>query len=66
MIRPDPARVARIMQETGMDRLQAHRHEQQRLDIVARFDAARAEAARKCVEEWAGRMVSAKQASATK
>jgi hypothetical protein len=59
VIRPDPARVERVMRETGMDRLQAYRHEQQRLDIVGRFDAARAEAARKCADDWADRMVGA-------
>ena len=54
------------MRETGMDRLQAYRHEQQRLDIVARFDVARAEAARKRADDWADRVVSAEQVGATK
>lgn len=50
VIRPDPARVERIMQETGMDRLQAHRHEVQRLGLVARFDEARRVAAARAVD----------------
>jgi hypothetical protein len=66
VIRPDPARVERVMRDTGMDRLQAYRHEQQRLDIVARFDVARAEAARKRADDWADRVVSAEQVGATK
>ncbi len=41
MIRPDPARVERIMADTGMDRLQAVRHEQQRMELVRRSDEAR-------------------------
>ena len=31
MLRPDSANVDKVMQETGMDRLQAWRHVQQRM-----------------------------------
>lgn len=53
MIRPDPARVERIMQDTGMDRLQAVRHEQQRMELVRRHDEARQVAVDRAVARMA-------------
>lgn len=53
MIRPDPARVERVMADTGMDRLQAVRHEQQRMELVRRSDEARRAAVDRAVARMA-------------